>query len=311
MRLYELVDKHEELDEDWRDWVALGSAAAGLGVTGNAIYDKMSQNDAKKMQTPPAITRSVEKPQSTDDQDVAPGYRLFTLPSGKIIQIPEKLTDQQAMKIIQQKHPELLGSVKKQPKQASIGVHVDQKLIDHATNLMAEPSAKMLTNIASKHGIVGQELAQFLAQCAHESNNFNYLKELGDKNYFKQYDIKFNPKKAKELGNTRPGDGARYKGRGYLQLTGRENYRKAGEALGLPLEKHPELVEKPEIAAQTAIWFWKHRVQPNVDNFNNTTMSTKPINSGLKGLEDRKAKFSGLKHVISLAPTPISSQKKG
>lgn len=299
MRLYELFVKHEELDEDWRDWVALGSAAAGLGVTGNAIYDKMSQNDAKKMQTPPAITRSVEKPQSTDDQDVAPGYRLFTLPSGKIIQIPEKLTDQQAMKIIQQKHPELLGSVKKQPKQASIGVHVDQKLIDHANNLLGTSYAQLLMKTAIKNGLHGQELAQFIAQCAHETGNFNYLKEIGDKDYFKHYDIKFNPKKAKELGNTRPGDGARYKGRGFLHLTGKENYRKAGEALGLPLENHPELAEKPEIAAKTAVWFWQHRVQPRVDNFNNTTKATKPINAGLKGLEDRHAKYTGLKHILT------------
>ena len=130
--------------------------------------------------------------------------------------------------------------------------------------------------------------------------------EYGGSLDFKKYEPKFvkdkktgkvkqvNPK-AKTLGNTKVGDGARYKGRGYIQLTGRYNYKKAGEALGLPLEDKPELVEKPEVAAKVAIWFWQNRVQPRVDDFYDTRASTKPINPGLKGLEDRKEKFTNFK----------------
>jgi predicted chitinase len=167
------------------------------------------------------------------------------------------------------------------------------------------PHEKFLTKEAVAAGIKGEELAQFLAQTAHESHNFKSMVEYGGSLDFKKYEPRFvkdkngkiaqvNPK-AKTLGNVKKGDGARYKGRGYIQLTGRYNYKKAGQALGLPLEEKPELVEKPEVAAQVAIWFWQNRVQPKVDDFYDTRASTKPINPGLKGLEDRKEKFVGFK----------------
>jgi putative chitinase len=157
------------------------------------------------------------------------------------------------------------------------------------------PHEKFLTKAAVAAGIKGEELAQFLAQTAHESHNFQSMVEYGGSLDFRKYDPKYAPKKAKTLGNKKVGDGARYKGRGYIQLTGRYNYKQAGAALGLPLEANPELVEKPEVAAQVAVWFWKNRVQPRVDDFGNTPQATKPINSGLKGLQDRKDKFQDFK----------------
>jgi len=168
------------------------------------------------------------------------------------------------------------------------------------------PHEKFLTKAAVEAGIKGEELAQFLAQTAHESHNFKSMVEYGGSLDFKKYEPKFvknkktgkleqiNPK-AKTLGNTKVGDGAKYKGRGYIQLTGRYNYKKAGQALGLPLEDKPELVEKPEVAAKVAIWFWQHRVQPKVNNFSDTRASTKPINPGLKHLDQRKEKFGDFK----------------
>jgi predicted chitinase len=157
------------------------------------------------------------------------------------------------------------------------------------------PHERFLTKAAVAAGIKGEELAQFLAQTAHESHNFKSMVEYGGSLDFRKYDPKYAPKKAKALGNKKVGDGARYKGRGYIQLTGRYNYKRAGEALGLPLEAKPEMVETPEVAAQVAVWFWKNRVQPRVDDFRDTKAATKPINSGLKGLEDRKDKFQDFK----------------
>jgi len=157
------------------------------------------------------------------------------------------------------------------------------------------PHERFLTKAAVAAGIKGEELAQFLAQTAHESHNFQSMVEYGGSLDFRKYDPKYAPKKAKALGNKKVGDGAKFKGRGYIQLTGRYNYKRAGEALGLPLEANPELVEKPEVAAQVAVWFWKTRVQPRVDDFGNTPQATKPINSGLKGLQDRKDKFQDFK----------------
>lgn len=162
-------------------------------------------------------------------------------------------------------------------------------------SVTGSPHEKFLTKAAIAAGIKGEELAQFLAQTAHESHNFKSMVEYGGSLDFRKYDPKYAPKKAKTLGNKKVGDGARYKGRGYIQLTGRYNYKKAGEALGLPLEAKPELVEKPEVAAKVAVWFWQNRVQPKVNDFSNTQAATKPINSGLKGLEDRKEKFQDFK----------------
>jgi len=167
------------------------------------------------------------------------------------------------------------------------------------------PHEKLLTDAAITAGIKGEELAQFLAQTAHETMNFQHMVEIGGSLDFRKYEPKFvkdkngkltqvNPK-AKTLGNKVKGDGARYKGRGYIQLTGRYNYKKAGEALGLPLESKPELIEKPEVAAKVAVWFWQSRVQPKVDDFYDTRAATKPINPGLKGLDDRKEKFKDFK----------------
>jgi predicted chitinase len=170
------------------------------------------------------------------------------------------------------------------------------------------PHEKLLTNTAIAAGIKGEELAQFLAQTAHETGDFKHMVEIGGSLDFRKYEPKFvkdkkgnlvqvNPK-AKTLGNTKKGDGARYKGRGYIQLTGKYNYKRAGQALGLDLVNKPELVEKPEVAAKVAVWFWQNRVQPRVDDFYDTRAATKPINSGLKGLEDRKEKFKDFKTVM-------------
>jgi predicted chitinase len=175
-------------------------------------------------------------------------------------------------------------------------------------SVTGSPHEKFLTKAAVEAGIKGEELAQFLAQTAHESHNFQSMVEYGGTLDFKKYEPVFKKDKkgkvvqvnakAKTLGNVKKGDGARYKGRGYIQLTGRYNYKIAGQALGLPLEAKPELVEKPEIAAKVAIWFWELRVQPRVDDFGNTPAATKPINPGLKGLEDRKEKFQDFKLVM-------------
>ena len=165
---------------------------------------------------------------------------------------------------------------------------------EYATKLVLKPQAKILIKTAQAAGMKGKELAQFVAQCAHETSNFSSLKEFGGKLDFKKYDPVHNPRKAKMLGNKKAGDGARYHGRGYIQLTGRDNYKRAGQALGLPLEAQPELVERPDIAAKVAVWFWQNHVTPNVTNFADTAAVTKPINSGLRGLEDRTEKYASI-----------------
>lgn len=155
----------------------------------------------------------------------------------------------------------------------------------------AERLEKILKDEAEKQGIKGVELVQLLAQAAHETMGYTRLEELGKRSYFRRYDPYHYPGRARRLGNTKPGDGERYKGRGFLQITGRYNYRKAGEAINQPLEEKPELLKNPEIAAQASVWYWKERVQPRVQNFHDVKKSTRPINPGLQGLPSRKKEF--------------------
>lgn len=176
---------------------------------------------------------------------------------------------------------------------------VDAATVRQVMAGLSNPYGIALRKAAKAAGITGTELAQFLAQCAHETQNFASLKEFGGRLDFKKYDPKFNPQKAKLLGNTHAGDGARYHGRGFIQLTGRENYRKVGKALGLPLEQNPELVERPDVAAKVAVWYWQNRVAPKVNNFNNTQEVTRPINSALRGIDDRVNKFNAVMQLIN------------
>jgi putative chitinase len=161
-----------------------------------------------------------------------------------------------------------------------------------------------LSKIAQAAGIKGVELAQFLAQCAHETGNFLHLEELGGNRYLAQYDPTVNPAKAKALGNTKAGDGAKYKGRGFIQITGKANYAKAGQALGIDLVNNPELAASPDVAAKVAVWYWQSRVQPRVQDFSDTRGVTKQINPGLKGLADRQSNFKDYQQQIAAVAQP-------
>lgn len=127
----------------------------------------------------------------------------------------------------------------------------------------------------------------FLAQIGHESGSLVYVKELGGPRYFAKYDGR------KDLGNTQPGDGARFAGRGLIQVTGRSNYAKASQALfgDDRLLRTPELLEQPAWAAKSAVWFWSSRNLNALADADRFTDMTKVINGGTNGLEDRKARY--------------------
>ena len=126
--------------------------------------------------------------------------------------------------------------------------------------------------------LAGAELAAFLGQCAHESAKFTTTREFADGS---QYEGR------KDLGNIKPGDGVKYKGRGFLQITGRANYTQASKDLGIDLVNHPELAEKPDVAIKVSLWYWKSRVQPKITNFTNTKAVTKKVNGGTTALQQR------------------------
>jgi putative chitinase len=96
------------------------------------------------------------------------------------------------------------------------------------------------------------------------------------------------------MGNTEDGDGAKYIGRGLIQVTGKENYTHCGEALGVDLVSNPQLLEEPRYAALSAGWFWNKKglnALADEGTSNSFETMTKRINGGLLGLDDRKSKM--------------------
>lgn len=130
-------------------------------------------------------------------------------------------------------------------------------------------------------------MAAFLAQIGHESGTLVYVKELGGPAYFAKYDGR------KDLGNTQPGDGAKFCGRGLIQVTGRSNYRACSQALfgDSRLLDQPELLEQPMWAAKSAAWYWSTRNLNALADADRFTELTRRINGGTNGLEDRKARY--------------------
>lgn len=135
-------------------------------------------------------------------------------------------------------------------------------------------------------------MSAFLAQLAHESLQFTYMEEIASG---AAYEGRL------DLGNTQPGDGMRYKGRGPIQLTGRANYREAGQALGLPLEANPQMVSTPEVGFRTSVWFWtKHKLNSLADlgTLSGFTQITRKINGGLNGQADRENYWNKARSVL-------------
>ena len=126
--------------------------------------------------------------------------------------------------------------------------------------------------------------AAFLAQIGHESAQLRYLCEIwGPTPAQLRYEGRA------DLGNTQPGDGKRFMGRGLIQITGRANYAACGAALGLDLVAHPELLALPQNAAASAAWFW---LQHNLNRFadrGDFVGLTRCINGGTNGIADRRA----------------------
>ena len=90
-----------------------------------------------------------------------------------------------------------------------------------------------------------------------------------------------------DLGNTEPGDGARFIGRGFIQITGRANYREMGELIGVDLEAEPERAADPNIAVRIACAYWTRRRINEAVDAGSFWDATRRINGGCIGYEDR------------------------
>ena len=131
--------------------------------------------------------------------------------------------------------------------------------------------------------------AMFLAQLGHESGGLKWMEELSSG---RQYEGR------RDLGNTQRGDGARFKGRGPIQLTGRANYKKAGADLGLDLVNNPKRVADLDVGFRTAAWYWKDRGINAAADRGALRGATRLINPGLRGYSDRAAYYARAKRAL-------------
>lgn len=155
-----------------------------------------------------------------------------------------------------------------------------------------------------EHGITTPaRVAAFVAQLGHESADLRYFEELASGAAYEG--------RIKYLGNTEPGDGKRYKGRGPIQLTGRANYRAAGRDLGLDLEGNPTMATDPSVGYRIAAWYWTVEGlegKKGAGNLNELAdrgdfdAITYAINGGYNGKADRDRRHT--RALASLGSTP-------
>lgn len=150
-----------------------------------------------------------------------------------------------------------------------------------------------MADAMGRHAIdSGLRQSHFLAQVGHESGDLLYTEELASGNAYEG---------RKDLGNTQPGDGPRFKGRGLIQLTGRANYSQYSAASGHDYVSQPDiLATDPAVAVDVAAWFWTTRQLNPLADQDDIVAITRRINGGTNGLDDRKAHLGRAKWVLRL-----------
>ena len=140
-----------------------------------------------------------------------------------------------------------------------------------------------------------QRQAMFIAQTAYESMRYTHLEELASGQAYEN---------RVDLGNTQPGDGVKFKGRGCIQITGRTNYGRCSAALfGIDslLLDAPEKLSQPGLAARSAGWFWSWKRLNDLADIGDFAGVTRRINGGLNGIADRIVLWNRAKYALGVA----------
>ena len=163
----------------------------------------------------------------------------------------------------------------------------------HATANTIDKYFPLLNAAMRTYGITTPlQKAHFLAQLGHESGEFRFTEEIASG---AAYEGRL------DLGNTQPGDGKRFKGRGLIQITGRANYTAYGKFRGTDFTSDADakqLSTNPSLAVDVSCWFWKTRGLNTLADADNVLGITKRINGGTNGLSDRKAKLARAKFFL-------------
>jgi len=174
-----------------------------------------------------------------------------------------------------------------------------QRVMPHLTAAKLQQVLPHLNRAMQDHGVDTMlRTAAFVAQLAHESGEFRFMEELWGPTAAQQ---RYEPpgELAARLGNTEPGDGKRFKGRGPIQITGRFNYRKYGDLLGVDLVDHPEVAAQPEVAFETAGLYWESNGLNELADGEQFVAITRRINGGTNGLPDREKYYARAKTVLA------------
>jgi predicted chitinase len=151
------------------------------------------------------------------------------------------------------------------------------------TNYNGEKYAEWLYSVAMAYRIdTPLRMAHWLAQVGHESGRLRYTEELASGRAYEG---------RKDLGNDRPGDGVKYKGRGLIQLTGKANHKRYSDYKDDPgIMENPETLSEVPYCVDSAGWFWVHGTRDNL-NFladrDRFELITRRINGGTNGIKDR------------------------
>lgn len=158
----------------------------------------------------------------------------------------------------------------------------------------AEAFIIWLNEFMPKYGITGvMREAAFLATIAQESGELRYTRELwGPTPAQEGYEFRI------DLGNTQPGDGFKYRGRGLIQITGRANYQAASDALGHDYIEDPAAMQMPCEATRTACWWWQKHGCNALADIGNFEGVTKRVNGGLTHFDRRLAYYNKAKAVL-------------
>ena len=208
------------------------------------------------------------------------------------------------------------------------------------TNREPEAWYSEVVDMFQKYDIITQNrIAGFMAQCAHESRDFTALEEnlnysadalyrVFGRRYFptlskaQEYHrqpekianyvyMDVNRTKRGALGNVRPGDGWKFRGRGIKQLTGRNNYEVFGRSVGMTADQAVEYVTTKKGALESACWFWATNNISRYADADDIVGMSKRINGGTIGLDDRIARYNRAKAILGQHPRLLKVGSRG
>lgn len=170
----------------------------------------------------------------------------------------------------------------------------EQQLYDACKGIVSHSKVILYTPLLNKYMSMynidnKQRCAMFIANLLVESGRFNYTKELANGLAYEH---------RKDLGNINDGDGVKYKGRGLIQITGKNNYKQLSHDFNIDFITHPELLEQPDNATRSACWFWStHKLNEVADTLN-FKQTVRIINGGFNAYTERMNYYKELIKVL-------------